>query len=94
VIVPFNVGNHDATLEFKVSPYQVKFIDKLRFTVRQPGATGITIRQNSRDVARVEGEAGEVELAAATIGRGPSTLQAFSEGNSKAVSAPVRVLVE
>jgi hypothetical protein len=94
LIIPLNVRNHDADLQLKVSLYRVKFIDKLQITVRQPGAEFITIRQNSRDLARVEGEAGEVEIAAATIGRGPSTLQAFSEGNSKAVSAPVRVLVE
>jgi hypothetical protein len=94
LIVPFSVRNQDANLQLKVSPNQVKFIDKLRITVRQPGATSISIRQNSRDLARVEGEAGEVEIAAAKIGRGPSTLQAFSEGNVKAISVPVRVLVD
>ena len=64
-IVPFRVNNHDASLQFKISSYQVKFIDKLRLNVRQLGAISITIRQNSRDVARVEGEAGEVEIPAA-----------------------------
>jgi hypothetical protein len=94
LIVPFNVANHDAVLQLKVSPTQVKFIEKFRITVRQPGAKFITIRQNSRDLARVEGEAGDVEIAAAKIGRGPGLLQAFSEGSVKAVSAPVRVLIE
>jgi hypothetical protein len=94
LIVPFRVSNQGANLEFRVSSAQVKFIEKLRLTVRQPGSKFITIRQNSRVLARVEGEAGDVEIAAAKIGRGPSVLQAFSEGSIKAVSAPVRVLVE
>jgi hypothetical protein len=94
LVVPFQVDNHNASLQLKVSPGQVKFIDKLRVTVRQSGASSIVIRQNSREVGRVEGEGGEVEIAAAKLGRGPATLQAFSAGTNKAVSAPVRVLVE
>jgi hypothetical protein len=94
LIVPFNVANHEANLQFNASPTQAKFLEKLRLTVRQSGAKFITIRQNSRELARVEGEAGEVEIAVAKLGRGPSVLQAFSEGSVKAVSPPVRVLVE
>jgi hypothetical protein len=63
-------------------------------SVRQPGATAITIRQNSRDLASVKGEAGDVVIAASQLGRGPNTLQAFSEGSVPAVSAPVRIVVE
>jgi uncharacterized protein (TIGR03790 family) len=94
IIVPFSVKNHDAPLELKISSYGLKLADKFQVSVRQTGATGIIIRQNSRDVGRVQGEAGEVDVAAAMLGRGRSTLQAFSEGSVKAVSAPVRVLVE
>ena len=67
---------------------------KLKLNVRQPGATAISIRQNSRELARVQAESGEVEVAGTALGRGPATLQAFSEGKTAAVSAPVRVLVE
>jgi hypothetical protein len=61
--------------------------------VKQPGATSIAIRQNSREVGRVQGESGEVEIAAAMLGRGPVTLQAFSEGPAATVSQPVRISV-
>ncbi len=94
LILPFHTRNHDAELEIKISPFRAKAAGKFRVSVRQPGATAITIRQNSRDLGRVQGEAGEVEISAATLGRGAIALQAFSEGNVQAVSAPVRVQVE
>lgn len=94
-IVPFIVNNHDAPLELKLaSTSRVNRLAKLKLSVRQPGATSITIRQNSRDMARVQAESGEVEISATTLGRGPTTLQAFSEGKTPAASAPVRILVE
>jgi len=94
LILPFHTQNHAAELEFKISPLQAKSTGTFRVSVRQPGATAITIRQNSRDLGRVQGEAGEIEIPAATLGRGAIALQAFSEGNTPAVSDPVRVQVE
>jgi hypothetical protein len=93
-IVPIVVSNHDAAVELVVAPRPgVGLAGKLKVRVRQPGATSIAIRQNSREVGRVNGEAGEVEIAAALLGRGPTTLQAFSEGPAAAASAPVQVQV-
>jgi hypothetical protein len=94
LILPFSVRNHDAALEITIAPSRVKFADTLRIEVRQPGATAITVRQNSRDLGSVKGEAGVVEVSAAKLGRGPTLLQAFSEGDVKMISAPVRVLVD
>jgi uncharacterized protein (TIGR03790 family) len=94
LIMPFYTSNHDAAVEFKVTPVRMSRDGKFQVSVRQPGAKAITIRQNSQDVGRVQGEAGQVEVSAATLGRGASILQAFSEGDSQAVSAPVRVTVE
>ena len=94
LIIPFTVQNHDATLEFKTSTRIVKSAGNIQMSVRQPGATAITIRQNSRDLASVKGEAGDVVIAASQLGPGPNTLQAFSEGSVPAVSAPVRIVVE
>jgi hypothetical protein len=65
----------------------------LKVQVRQPGATAIAIRQNSRELGRVKGESGELEIPAATLGRGPIVLQAFSEGAAAAASAPVQIQV-
>jgi uncharacterized protein (TIGR03790 family) len=93
-IVPIVVSNHDAAVELVVAPRPgVGLAGKLKVRVRQSGATSIAIRQNSREVGRVNGEAGEVEIAAALLGRGPTTLQAFSEGPAAAASAPVQVQV-
>ncbi len=94
-IVPIIVKNRDAELDLKIGPSPViGRAGKLFVSVRQSGATAIEIRQNSRQVGRVQGEAGEVEVAAATLGRGSTTLQAFSEGDVPVVSATVRVRVE
>ncbi len=94
-IVPILVNNHDAAVEFKVSPpFPVGVSGKLKISVRHLGATAITIRQNSRDLASVKGESGELEIPATTLGRGPTTLQAFSVGKAAAASAPVRIVVE
>jgi hypothetical protein len=94
VIVPFIVDNLNTKLTFTASANQIKFVDKLRLSVRQPGAESISIRQNSQELASVKGEGGDVEIAASKIGRGPAVLQAFSEGSAKAASAPVRIMVE
>jgi hypothetical protein len=93
-ILPITVNNRDAAVELEVSPQPgIGFSGKVAVRVRQSGATSIAIRQNSREVGRVEGEAGEIEIAAATLGRGPTTLQAFSEGAGASASAPVVVQV-
>jgi hypothetical protein len=95
VIVPVFVNNHDATIEIKVVPAtRIPLTAKLKISVRQPGATSFTIRQNSRDLGRVKGESGELEILATTLGRGPTTLQAISEGKNAAASSPVPIFVE
>lgn len=94
-IVPVTVNNHESAIEIKLtSPSRIAQLGKLKLNVRQAGATAISVRQNSRELARVQAESGEVEVAGTALGRGPATLQAFSEGKAAAVSAPVRVLVE
>jgi uncharacterized protein (TIGR03790 family) len=91
-ILPIFVNNHGAAVEFTVSPRsQASTTDKLRISVRQPGATAIVVRQNDREVARVQGESGDAEILAETLGRGPVALQAQSEGDKPALSAPVRL---
>jgi hypothetical protein len=93
--LPIIVKNKETKLEFEVRPQSATSLTgKLSVSVRQPGATAIAIRQNSREVARVKGEAGEAEIPAVTLGRGPTILQALSEGDSPAVSPPVRVRIE
>jgi hypothetical protein len=93
-IVPITIRNREAKLEWNVSPLKVPPAGKVLVRVRQAGATAVVIRQNSREVARVQGEAGEVEISAATLGRGPTTLQAFSEGDASVASAPLRIQVD
>jgi hypothetical protein len=94
LIMPFYTTNHDAAVEVKVVPVRVQLDGKLRVNVRQPGAKSIVVRQNSQELGRVQGEAGDIEVSATTLGRGASILQAFSEGEAPAVSAPMRVQVE
>jgi hypothetical protein len=93
-IIPIRVRNHEAELEFRAAAVRVKFLEKLRVSVKQTGAKSIVIRQNQREVGRVQGEAGEVEIDATKLGRGPVMLSAVSEGEQPAQSAPLAVLVE
>jgi hypothetical protein len=95
MIIPIVVNNHDAAVEIKVAPAtRIPLSAKFKISVRQPGATSIAIRQNSRDLGSVKGESGELEILATTIGRGPTKLQAISQGKAAAASAPVYVFVE
>jgi hypothetical protein len=94
-MLPVIVKNKGMALTMEISPQRaVPHAGKLSVSVRQNGATAIAIRQNSREVGRVQGEAGTVEIPAAALGRGPTTLQAFSEGNVPEVSPPMRVEIE
>jgi hypothetical protein len=93
-IVPIMVSNHKSAVQLEVSPLPaVSHLGKLTVKVRQPGATAIAIRQNSQEVGRVQGEAGQLEIPAIKLGRGPITLQAFSEGGAEASSPPMQVQV-
>jgi hypothetical protein len=95
IVVPVTINNKNAKLELSTSqPLTLSHSAKLRVSARQTGAKAIEIRQNSQVVGRVQGEAGEVEIAATTLGRGPSKLQAFSEGDAPAVSAPLQIHVK
>lgn len=93
LIMPFVIRNHDAVLEVKAPATSVNSADKFRVSVKQSGAKAIVVRQNNRELGRVLGESGDVEIAAATLGRGTSMLQAFSEGDVPVISTPVRVQV-
>jgi hypothetical protein len=96
LVLPFVVNNGGAALEFNaqqlpppVGPEAADGLGLVRIRARQPGATAIVIRQNGREIGRIEGDTGELDAPAATLGRGPITLQAFSEGPAPAASAPV-----
>jgi hypothetical protein len=92
LILPVFVNNHAGSVALTVTPRsQASTADKLKCSVRQAGAKAIVIRQNDREVARVEGEGGEAEIPAEKLGRGPVALQAQSEGDTPAISAPVRL---
>ena len=94
-VIPVLVNNHDATVEIKVAPAtRIPLTAKLKVSVRQSGATSFAIRQNSRELGRVKGESGDLEILATTLGRGPTTMQAIIEGKASASSAPVRIFVE
>jgi uncharacterized protein (TIGR03790 family) len=90
LILPVVVNNHGQKLELSITPKgSAAATDMVTITARQASATAITIRQNGRKVGRIEGDTGQVEVLAATFGRGPIALQAQSEGPQPAVSSPV-----
>jgi len=95
ILVSITVNNRGGALEAKLlSPPSVNSSGKFNLSFKQAGATAIVIRQNSRQLGRVQGEAGEIAIPAATLGRGPTSLQAFSEGPAPAASQPIQVTVQ
>jgi hypothetical protein len=92
VVLPIIVDNRNGSVELSASPLSgVTATDVVKFTVRQPGATSIVIRQNVRQIAQIKGEAGDASVLAATLGRGPVTLTAESQGPNPAISRPLRI---
>jgi uncharacterized protein (TIGR03790 family) len=92
VILPVIVDNRGGNVELSASPLSgVTATDVVKFSVRQPGATSIVIRQNGRQIAQIKGEAGDASVLAATLGRGPVMLTAESQGPNPAVSRPLSI---
>jgi hypothetical protein len=91
LILPIVVNNHGRKLDLTASRQSLAATDMVQIKARQAGATSIVVRQNRREVARFQGSQGEAEVLAATLGRGPVTLQAESEGPEPALSQPLRL---
>jgi hypothetical protein len=92
-VVPFFVDNDAPALDFKVDRASAGNSGAVKVIVRQAGATAISIRQNSREVARLDGDGGEVFVPGAELGKGPTALQAVSEGPAPAISRPEPVQI-
>ena len=94
LVVPIRVDNHGAQIELTATPTtNITPQTKVRIAAKQPGATSIVVRQNRREVGRFEGASGEIEVLAATFGRGPVVLQAESDGPQPAQSPPFELEV-
>jgi uncharacterized protein (TIGR03790 family) len=90
VVLPVVVNNHGQKLVLSISSTSTPAAtDMVSLSVRQAGATAITIEQNGRSVGQIEGDTGHVDVLAATFGRGPVALQARSKGPLPTVSSPV-----
>ena len=75
IILPVIINNHSQKVELSVSPPNgAAATDKLKISARQTGATAITIRQNGREVGRIKGDSGQIDVLAAILaeGRWPS----------------------
>ena len=95
VNLPLEVHNHDGNLEFSIVPESVvAAAGSLRLKASQPGARSIKFLQNSRVVGRIMGDQGEIEIAATQLGRGPTTIQAKSDGENPVVSKPIPIRVD
>jgi uncharacterized protein (TIGR03790 family) len=90
-ILPLVVNNHGRKLELSAKTTSIAATDMVEISASQPGATSIVVRQNRREVARIEGAQGEASVLAATLGRGPVLLQAESSGPEPALSEPLQL---
>ncbi len=74
-IVSFRAANHGRTIEASLESKGLLRADKpVRITARSPGSVAIAAIQGSRFVGRVEGEEGQIEIPADTLGAGPVKL--------------------
>jgi len=92
--VPLVLNNHGQKLELSTGKTNVTTTETIRLTARQPGATSIVVRQNSREVARIQGGEGQAEVLASTLGSGPVVLQAESVGPQPALSQPLQLEIQ
>ena len=92
IVVPFIVKNGAPAIEFTAIQAS-DAAGTVRISASQPGATAIAIRQNNREVGRIAGEAGEIEIPATTLGRGPVALQAVTEGPASTHSRPISLQI-
>jgi hypothetical protein len=90
-VLPFVVNNHGGKLKLSASTAAIAATNMVKISASQPGATSIVVRQNRREVARIEGAQGEASVLAATLGRGPVLLQAESSGPEPAFSQPLQL---
>ena len=75
-IVPIKTSNHNRTIEVEHTPAnEVRIGKSIRVEAKCPGATEIDIEHNGRSVAKIDGEAGQVEIDTEALGKGPVTLQ-------------------
>ena len=83
LVLPIVVNNYGRQLELAASPSaNVGATDTIRIKARQPGATAIVVRQNRRQVARLEGDEGEADVLAATLGAGRSSCKPKARGRN------------
>ncbi len=93
-IVPIVVNNRSGAVELTAFPSaNVAVTDTVRISAKQEGAETLVIRQNRREIARIKGPSGDVEVLAATFGRGPVTLQAESLGPNPALSSRIELQI-
>lgn len=93
-IVPIRVNNRGASIELSVAPEdEATGKPEVRFHVRRSGPGPSVILSNGRELARLEEKEGDISIATELLGRGPVALQAVSEGEPPAVSAPVWIHV-
>jgi uncharacterized protein (TIGR03790 family) len=93
-IVPFQVNNHGGSVELSLVPGDDALSSfAVRVVVRQPNAKQILVMNNGRKLGQVDGSEGEVQISAEDLGRGLVALQAVSNGEAAAASAPLLVHV-
>lgn len=97
--IPFQVRNHEANLEFTISPREhLTSESRLRLAVKLSGAQSetksIDLLHNRRQIGQVQGSSGDITISAKTLGKGPVAIYAKSRGDNPVVSAPIWLQIE
>jgi hypothetical protein len=80
-------ANHNRAMTVAVTPMKnVSVKEPLRIAAKAPGCREIEVRQGTRLVARINGEAGVVEIQPAPLGTGPIRLQVIGVGGQGSLS--------
>jgi hypothetical protein len=99
LILPVIIDNYGRKIEVKiVSQGTIRPDNPLVLQIDSPGSVGISVVQNSRIVARLTGEKGEMKIEAEQLGAGPVRLQTVGLGagnpTTHVMAPPIDVTVE
>lgn len=97
LILPVTFNNAGHRIAAATAPKgSVRLGGMLKVAAKSPGAASISVLHQGRELGKIAGEAGAVEVSAATLGQGPVALQVIAraaDGGEYALAAPVTINV-
>jgi len=97
--IPLRIENQNHTAILATLPAKsARWDETLRIRVRAPGMTEILVHSSGRELGKISGEEGEIEINPRRLGLGPVTLYAIAQSQAAArgrvAAVPVSLVIE